>query len=143
MAILIVMILIALGFAIYLNFYFVNVCNNYECFAKELKACEKVSYVSDQPEASWLYTIRSRSGNMCVVSVKLIQPKQGDLGLERLSGYTMDCSVPLGSASYPEKDLVNCHGRLKEELQTLIINKLHAYLLENLGQVKEELTKVV
>jgi len=141
--ILIVAILIALGFAIYLNFYFVNQCKTYDCFARQLKSCNKISFVSEQPEASWLYSVKYRSGSYCVVNVKLIQPKEGDLSLEKLSGYSMDCSMPLGLVGYPEKNLANCHGRLKEELQTVIINKLHSYLLENLGQVKEELTKAI
>jgi hypothetical protein len=53
----------------------------------------------------------------------------------------MTCYYPLGTAAYAEKDLSKCHGLLKEELQTIIINKLHAYILENLGKVEEGLEK--
>ena len=55
----------------------------------------------------------------------------------------MDCYVPLGSIVSPESNLAECHGLLKEGLQETIINKLHAYIVKNVGQIGEELQKAI
>ena len=55
----------------------------------------------------------------------------------------MNCYYPPGTAAYPERDLSMCHGRLKEELQGIIITKLHTYIIDNLGKLDDELSKVV
>jgi hypothetical protein len=75
--------------------------------------------------------------------VTLLQAKKGDLGLDKLAGYSMICSYPVGVTNYPEKDLGACTGRLKEELQGILIKKLYAYILANLGQVNESLHSVI
>jgi hypothetical protein len=59
-----------------------------------------------------------------------------------LEGQSMNCLVPLGSSAAPEADISNCHGILKEELQEMIINKLHAYVVDNLGEIGDELAGV-
>ena len=48
----------------------------------------------------------------------------------------MSCFYDFGIAEYPEKDLSKCHGRLKEELQRIVIEKLHSHILENLGKIE-------
>ena len=53
--------------------------------------------------------------------------------------YDMDCALIYGRFIYPEKDLNNCHGRLKEEMQAIIIKKLHNYIIDNLGTIGEGL----
>jgi len=51
----------------------------------------------------------------------------------------MLCEIPLRVVVAPESNLKNCHGLLKEEMQSLIIEKMHAYVTANL----EEIGKVV
>ncbi|KKQ16334.1 MAG: hypothetical protein US28_C0002G0001, partial [Candidatus Daviesbacteria bacterium GW2011_GWA1_36_8] len=50
-----------------------------------------------------------------------------------------ECLYERGVSAYPEKDLAKCHGRLKEELQTEIIKKLHSYVLTNVGDINRSL----
>ena len=76
------------------------------------------------------------------MNVKLLQAKRGELGIDRLAGYEMECNYPDGVGTYPEKDLEKCHGKLREELQQIIIEKLHAYIIENLGKIDRELNSV-
>jgi hypothetical protein len=45
--------------------------------------------------------------------------------------------------SSPEDDLSRCTGQLKENLQEIIIQKLHAYVVENLGQISKELQQQI
>jgi len=105
-----------------------------------MEKCSKARYVNDAPEASWRYTILGEKDGACNIEVKLIQAKQGELGLEALMGYSMGCESRIGAAGYPEKNLENCHGRLKEELQGVMINKLYGYILQNVGKINESLS---
>ena len=136
---LVVVLLILIIAGIYLYYFHNNLCRDFECFQSEMKKCSKATYISEEPEASWLYTIKGLQGGECVVNVELIQAKKGDLGIDSLAGYGMDCSYPKGVATYPEKQIENCHGRLKEELQGVMIKKLHTYILQNLGKIDESL----
>jgi hypothetical protein len=101
--------------------------------------CKRASFVNEQTEASWGYEIKGKADNQCTIEVTLLLAKKGELRISEIVGDSMICSYKIGTATYAEKDLSVCHGLLKEELQTLIINKLHAYILENLGQVAEGL----
>ena len=53
----------------------------------------------------------------------------------------MVCQTPLGSAVSPEQNLKNCNGKLKEDLQEIVIQRMHSYILKNVGEVSEELVK--
>ena len=118
-------------------------CQNYECWQKYMSRCSKASFVNEEPEASWQYAVLGKSGNQCNIEVKLLMAKKGELRINELVGQEMICSYPIGSVAYAEKDLSKCHGLLKEGLQNVIINKLHTYLLENLGKVEEGLRKAL
>lgn len=128
---------------IYLNFIYTPRCQNYECWQKYMTKCKKVSFVNEQTEASWGYIIKGKKDNKCSIEVTLLLAKQGELRITNLVGKKMMCAYPLGITTYPEKDLSACTGLLKEELQTRSINKLHAYILENLGKVAEGLEQGV
>ncbi len=132
-------IVIVAGIAYYLSFRHIPECQGFECFQDNMRKCEKASYISEEPEASWRYSIKGTESDECVVNVRLLQAKAGDLGIDQLVGYDMDCSYPRGFTAYPEKDLDKCHGRLKEEMQNIIIKKLHTYIIENLGELDENL----
>ena len=134
-----IVLLILIGVGVYFYYFHNNLCRDFECFQSEMRKCSQATYISEEPEASWLYTIKGLEGGECVVNVELIQAKKGDLGIDNLAGYSMDCSYPKGIATYPEKQIENCHGRLKEELQGIIIKKLHTHILQNLGKIDESL----
>ncbi len=114
-------------------------CVNYECFQKRMASCSFGSYINEEPEASWLYHIEGRKKGMCDIKVTLLQAKEGGLSLREIEGLSMTCSYELGVSNYPEKDLPRCHGILKEELQEIIIKKLHEYVVGNIGRINEEL----
>ena len=118
-------------------------CETYECFQKNMKKCLPALYLNSEPQADWRYEIKGITTEGCEVKVKLLQAKQGELGIDKLQGYEMSCFYPLGTAAYPERDLSACHGRLKEELQGIIIEKLHTHILENLGKIDEGLNSAV
>jgi hypothetical protein len=55
----------------------------------------------------------------------------------------MVCAIPFGIMMQPEENLKVCHGILKEEIQELIITRMHAQIVENLGKISEETTKIL
>src|SRR3989344_6135566 len=140
---LVIAIIIVFVLALYFTFLYKSECGNLECFQSAMKSCSKKTYVNEVQEASWLYSVQGKEGSNCVIQVKLLQAKKGELGIDRLNGLSMDCAYPGGVFAYPEKDLAKCHGRLKEELQTIIIEKLHSYIIENLGRFDDALNQVV
>lgn len=120
--------------AVYFTFYSEKKCSGYECFQEAMKGCEKnVVYVNEEPEASWRYTILGTEANNCDIKVELVLAKEGTLGINKLENQGMVCAYPQGVSNYPEKELENCHGLLKEGLQKMIIDKLQTYIVEHLG----------
>lgn len=141
---LIIIIAIAIFVAAYLTFFYNPRCENYECWQGRMSRCAVGStFINDEPEATWKYEIEDSTNRQCIVSVELLVAKEGELGIDKLAEMEMKCSYPLGISAYAERDLGKCHGLLKEELQTLIINKLHSYIIENLGQIEEVLESAI
>ena len=64
--------------------------------------------------------------------------KEGTIEADKLQGKKMVCTVQKGETQFPEKNIAQCTGELKEELQDIIIQRMHNYLLQNVGEIKEE-----
>lgn len=134
---------LAVSGGVYLTFFYHPECNSYACWQKYMTSCtKKASFINEEPEASWGYTISGLADDRCAITVKLLQVKQGELGMDKIVGEEMSCSYLKGTSAYAEKDLSKCHGLLKEGLQQIIINKLHSYILENLGKFGESLKSI-
>ena len=76
--------------------------------------------------------------------VEALQIIRGLAKTRDLEGTSMICNLPLGANGDtiiipPEIDPNNCKGLLKEEIQTLIIERLHQYILDNIGDIAESL----
>ena len=137
---LVIMGLIVSGYYLY---YEINLCNEKECFYNSLAECRRTAFVNDGPETTLQYSIIGAYGGKCNVDVKILQIKRGTSELAVLEGKEMRCSLPLGLAVEPEKDLQSCHGVLKEEIQNIIIQRMHAQIVENLGKVSEASGEVI
>lgn len=127
-------------------FYFLlytEKCQDAACFNEDIIRCKRASWTNDAEEAVWIYTIKGKSEGSCATEVKLDTIKEGKLDIGKAEGKSMVCYLPLGTMAVPGKDLERCTGPLKEELQDLIIKRMHSYILENLGDISEELTKTV
>ena len=138
-AIVLVGILIS-GYFILAN---INKCDSKECFNQALVKCSRESYLQDSSETSILYKILGKGDNSCRVNVQLVQFKQGTAELSALQGQEMICSIPLGVVVSPESNIQNCHGLLKESIQQLIIQRMHSQIVENLGKISAETTKIL
>lgn len=136
-------VIIAVIFASYFTFVKPISCTTYACFQENMASCNKATYINEDPEASWRYTIIGKESGECKIEVILLQAKKGDLELDLLKGYGMECIYPIGVVNYPDADLGACSGRLKEELQGIVIKKLYSYILDNLGQLDESLKSAI
>ena len=140
-------IFVVLILAIYLTFFYSKSCKDSACFTQSLSKCQKSSYINDAKAAAWLYSIKGiiteESEKNCRIDVKMLQVKEGETELEILQGKSMSCYLPKGVVASPESDLSKCHGLLKEYiLEKIIVKKMHTYILEHIGEVSEELTKI-
>lgn len=139
-----IVLLMLISFGVYTYFSFIHVkqCSSLGCFENAMTGCFKASYVNEQPEASWGYNIKGTSNEKCEVSVKLLQAKKGDVSIRGLNGLSMDCYFPVGTVSSPQEDLTKCSGKLREELQSFMINKLHIYIIDSLGIFNESVLDI-
>ncbi len=136
---LIILIIALIVFTGYFLLFYEKPCEDTQCFFSAMKNCRPVSLIRQDEQASWLYTIKGISkGDACKVQVKLLEVKQGTIDSEILEGKKMLCTLQKGDTGFPEKDISKCSGLLKEELQDLMIQRMHNYLLENLGDIQEE-----
>jgi len=143
LGVLLVLILIGLVISGYYLYSNVNKCSSKECFYNSLSDCRKTTYISDTPETTIEYSILGISKGKCDVNVKMLQIKKGSAELSILEDKEMVCSLQLDLIVDPEKDLKNCHGVLKEEIQNVIIQRMHSQIVENLGKITEETTRVL
>lgn len=142
-SIIILIALLAMVASIYFISIYIRSCDTGACFSENLITCKKASWIREDTEKTLLYKIKSRSDNHCLVSVELLQLKQGAIEIASLEGKKMECKVPLGVAVKPEENLKNCQGLLKEEIQEIVIQRMHSQLVENLEQIGEQFNKVI
>lgn len=133
--VIIVVALLAVGAWFY--FFREVTCSSWGCFNTELQECDKVTFVGGT-DMIFEYKILGSNEGDCVVNVKLLQGELNDQDSLKLEEKSMECSLPLGVVMFPESNLKNCHGLLKEDLQELFIAKLHTYIVQNLGRINLE-----
>jgi len=134
----IVIIILATALLSYLVFSHTVKCETQGCFDEALEECSRAHYLNDMPDASWRYEIIGRSDGRCEVKVELAHLREGTPDLVPLDGKKMSCFLPLGEVAKPEQNLRRCTGELKEEMQGIIINRLHTYISENLEEIGKE-----
>ena len=110
-------------------------CDDYGCFESNMVKCKPTSYINEETGATWGYVIKGQEAGECDIEVELLLAKEGSLGIDEFEGHKMICSYPLGVPAFPDKDLSLCSGELKEDLQGLIIKKLHTYIVDNIGEL--------
>ena len=131
-------ILIIIIFAAYFLFFRTTNCLDKTCFENAIVGCKKVSWTRQDSSAAWTYTILgSKDQASCEINVKLLRLNNGTIDAEGLQGEEMICNFVKGDTQYPEKDISTCHGLLKEDIQDLLIQRMHNYLLQNALQISQ------
>ena len=118
------------------GFFYIPDCNSRDCFVKSMFECKKTNFESSVKNVTWQYGVKGTSDDQCVVSVKALDVHMEAEVAKKLEGQSMNCYIPKNVAGsfMPEAKLEYCHGVLKEALQDLIIEKMHLYIMQNLGQ---------
>lgn len=139
----IVVFLLMIYFVVYEDIFliFTRECLDSACFNSNLAECRRAQFVEDGEDVAWMYTIRGREDSSCEVEVELLSVKEGEIDLRSAEGKTMTCYLPLEVVAVPGEDLTMCTGPLKEVTQDLIIKRIHSQILENLGQINQEINK--
>ena len=140
--IILVSIVIVLFLAIYFTWFFYPKCDSMACYVSHQEACKKAKFTNEGAEKVWYYEIKGKESKKCEVEVELLEIRKGDLALKALEGKKMVCLLVYGSQRNPELDLLKCHGELREEIQNQIIQKLHSYIIDNVGEISEGLAKI-
>jgi len=142
-AAIILVAIVGIIFSVYYIFIYSNVCQDDICFSESLVKCKRTIYIKDNTETITQYSVEGKKSGDCSVNVKILQIKQGALELVKIEGGEMDCLMPLGAYALPEDNIQNCHGTLKEGIQEIMIQRMHSQLIENIGEIGEEVTKVL
>ena len=130
-----ILVLLAL---IYFLFFYSKTCNTKECFEENLKECNRAKFINSA-NITLEYLIKGSSNDLCEVQVTFLQGDVSNQDFLRLKNKEMSCYLVKGLVISPESSLDNCHGELKEQLQELIISKLHKYIVQNLGKLNADL----
>ncbi len=134
----VMVIILLIIFVFWMLIFKTKNCNDESCYADAISSCKKVSFNKEDAQAVWRYTILGDiGGDVCKIRVELLRMKEGTIDAEVLQGKGMICNVMKSDYQNPEKDMKLCSGPLKEELQDIIIQRMHNYILKNLGEVKE------
>ena len=140
-----ILIIVAIA-TIYITFFYYPKCDDRACWDYKLRACSRASYLNEPVDISWKYTILGKTTidniEKCEVRVLAKDIKRGLKKTEILEGKEMICYLPLGVVTSPENNPNICTGQLKEEMQSLIIQKLHEYIVQNLGEISKEVTQI-
>jgi len=139
--VLIILAVVVIGLLVFRIFFSYEDCESRQCFDQNLRDCDRAKFVAGE-DMIFEYAIKGKGGGGCEVDVKLLQGELNNADSKKLEGQTMLCTLPLGVVMNPEADVGVCHGLLKEGLQDLIINKLHTYLVQNLGRLNLEMLGV-
>jgi len=135
---LVILIVFLVVYSIWFLFFYTRPCPDGNCFYKAMIESKRVSWIKSDEKATWLYTILGSRGDKSRIEVRLLEIKQGSEELEGLKDKKMVCEVIKGDVRPPEEDIYYCSGPLREEIQEILIQRMHNYLLQNVGEIKQE-----
>lgn len=127
----------------YFAFFYFKKCEDISCFFSHHEKCNRATYINDGKSMTLGYRILGKDKKLCEIEVEVLLVKEGTLDKVALEGHSMKCYVEPKTISYPESDLSKCHGRLKEEIQSIMIKRAHAEIVKNLGEISQEVGKIL
>jgi galactitol-specific phosphotransferase system IIB component len=132
-------IIIGLGMWYYfVGFGTVTKCDDMECYRENLLKCKKSWVINEDNNYVYRYEILKDNGDSyCDVDVILSRVINGVMDSQDLEGLNMVCKINKYDDSLPESDMLVCSGKLREELQEIIIERMHNQILQNLDQINE------
>jgi hypothetical protein len=135
------LILIVLALVVYIIwfvFFSYAECVSWDCFNSHLEKCDRVKFIGESNKMIFEYVVQGNSEGECIVGIELLQGELNNEESIKMEGQKMTCYLEEGVIMIPESKIQQCHGLLKEGLQDLMIKRLHAYLVQNLGKINLE-----
>ena len=145
-AIIIILILIII---LVLISYPKNCHTDLECFTQASVKCSKAKIAYSMEGDVYTYTIKGERGDKCMATVFFEQASETRTQnyKDLLEGKGMFCEVPLEKITGPyfEVESLNdhCSGPLKEAFMTITIEKLYGIVVQNVGQISQEMKKAI
>ncbi|MFW5872163.1 MAG: hypothetical protein ACOCUT_03565 [bacterium] len=138
--ILVVIIALIILYFIWARTMYYKECDTWDCFNERLESCKRTSFIGGN-KMIFEYKIEGLVDGNCHVRTTLIQGELNNRDSQKLEGNEMVCKIPEGVVIVPESDIDNCNGILKEGLQDLILDKLHTYIVRNMGKINLDLLR--
>lgn len=139
----VVLIVLVIAFIYYFSYYYIGPCKDEMCFRDAVSNCRRVSWIKENDQADWNYIILGHNDeSSCKTQVTLLRLNNGTTDLNKLQNEEMVCNFPKVSKDFPETDMSTCSGVLKEDLQDILIQRMHDYLMQNCGQIKEAVSQI-
>lgn len=145
--IVVIIILLLIASAVFYFFIYAKTCKNEECFLTSLRECKRATYISSNEGNIWKYSIQNPFGffqDKCTVNVKNVAIASQEELAKKLEGKGMQCRIPIeyaGTFIDVQSKLEFCNGPLKESLQDLLIDKLYKFIIQNIGEITEEIRR--
>ena len=143
LTIMLIIVFAGLITSLYFAYFYMTTCPDKECFTKAIIDCKRKSFTDDNDNSIIQYRIIGQREGVCKTNVKILQIKRGTADLAILENKEMICSTEIGVYTEPESNLRECHGELKEQIQEMIIQRMHSQIMENLGKISDEITRVI
>jgi hypothetical protein len=126
----VIFIVIIFGFIIiFSTFYFSKVCENQTCFKEMVSKCQRAEFISKDLVGLENKILGPSLGGCKIIVTSL----ENDIGLK--SGEKMTCYMPLGIKVMPQTKLEFCSGKLREDIQEILISELYKTIGQNLPEL--------
>lgn len=150
----IVLVVVVIAVLIYVIFFSnlikKNCGENKDCFDNALQRCKAARFITIKNNNIYSYTIKGSSFGKCVLVIKM---EQAAIGTESeikqlLEGKSMVCKIPKTETSKVKleelEDLIGyCTGPLKEGMYELIIKRMYALVVKQMGGILTEAKDVL
>ncbi len=143
-------ILLALFVAGYYTGYFRKDCEqDKQCFQEYVQECKPAQVAVIRNNNAYLYWVGNKLGKTCEINIKSLRVDAGaPPEFKHLEGKEMSCKVPkeeLVTTNFDNFDnlLQYCHGPLKEGLYEIIIQRMYALVVSQLGDIVKEAKTVL
>lgn len=135
-----IVLLILLSYLCFSMFFGKEKCPTEYCFKESMKDCKKAFFSNLQEQTLWTYEVKGAQAGTCKIIVKVEEVQKETASTKSLEGKEMECYIPKGVIAMPEEKIEYCHGLLKEAIQDQIIERMHLYIVQKIGQIEKTIS---
>jgi hypothetical protein len=125
------LLVFVLPLSLFATFSYSKECDNANCFREMVFECHRANFVSES-FVRLDNQIIGMTSNGCKIRVTALA---NDINLTE--GAEMTCYSPLGERSLPQTQMDLCTGKLREEIQGLIVSELYLVIGQNVDSLNK------